>query len=38
MQRIAAPLVLTTSGRLTIAISDVRIASAAVDQGACGTP
>ena len=35
MQRVGAPLVLTTTGRLAIAISDVRIASAAVPQDRC---
>jgi beta-glucosidase len=35
MARISAPLVLSTSGKLTIAISDVRIASASVPQDRC---
>ncbi|HET7817202.1 MAG TPA: exo 1,3/1,4-beta-D-glucan glucohydrolase [Sphingomicrobium sp.] len=35
MQRVAAPLELTTAGELTIAVSDVRIASAAVLQDRC---
>jgi beta-glucosidase len=35
MQRIDTPLLLTTEGRLAIAISDVRIASASVPQDRC---
>jgi beta-glucosidase len=35
MQKVSTPLVLSTSGRLTIAVSDVRIASAAVPQDRC---
>jgi len=35
MQRVAAPFVMTTAGRLAVAISDVRIASAAVPQDRC---
>jgi beta-glucosidase len=35
-KRVRTPFALTTSGRLSLAISDVRIASAAVKQDACG--
>jgi beta-glucosidase len=35
MRKVSSPLVLSTSGRLTIAISDIRIASAAVSQDRC---
>jgi beta-glucosidase len=35
MAKVSAPLVLGTSGQLTIAISDIRIASAAVPQDRC---
>ena len=35
MARVAAPLVVTTGGQLTMAVSDVRIASAAVSQDRC---
>jgi beta-glucosidase len=38
MQRVAVPLRITTAGRLSLAISDVRIASAAVAQDQCGQP
>lgn len=33
---VRTPFALSTSGRLEVAISDIRIASAAVDQNACG--
>jgi beta-glucosidase len=35
MAKVSAPLVLGTSGRLTIAVSDIRIASAAIPQDRC---
>ncbi len=35
MAKITTPLVLKTSGRLTIAVSDVRLASAQVQQDRC---
>jgi beta-glucosidase len=35
-KQVRAPVAVTTSGRLSLAVSDVRIASAAVNQGACG--
>jgi beta-glucosidase len=35
MSKVAAPFALTTSGRLTIAVSDVRIASAVAPQDRC---
>jgi beta-glucosidase len=35
MQKVSSPFVLSTSGRLTIAVSDIRIASAAVPQDRC---
>jgi beta-glucosidase len=35
-KQVRTPFAMTTSGRLALAISDVRIASAAVDQDACG--
>ncbi|HEX8239948.1 MAG TPA: exo 1,3/1,4-beta-D-glucan glucohydrolase [Allosphingosinicella sp.] len=35
---IRTPFALTTSGRLTLAISGVRIASAVIDQNKCGAP
>jgi beta-glucosidase len=35
MAKVSAPLVLSTSGQLTIAVSDVRIASATVPQDRC---
>ena len=38
MQSVTAPVVLTTAGRLQLAISDVRLASAAVDQSVCAWP
>jgi beta-glucosidase len=38
MQRINIPFRITTAGRLSLAISDVRIASAAVPQSQCGQP
>jgi beta-glucosidase len=38
MSRVAVPFSLATAGRLRIAISDVRIASAVVPQDRCGTP
>lgn len=38
MNRVAVPFRLTTAGRLAVAISDIRIASAAVPQDQCGQP
>jgi beta-glucosidase len=38
MARIARPFTIQTAGRLTLSISDVRIASAAVPQDQCGRP
>ena len=38
MQRVIAPIMLSTAGRLTLSVSDVRIASAAVPQNQCGQP
>lgn len=38
MNRVAAPFRLTTGGRLSVAVSDIRIASAAVPQDQCGQP
>jgi beta-glucosidase len=35
MAKISTPLVLTTSGQLAVAVSDVRIASATVPQDRC---
>jgi beta-glucosidase len=35
-KQVQIPFAVTTSGRLALAVSDVRIASAAVDQDACG--
>jgi beta-glucosidase len=36
MQRVSAPITMSTAGRLSLSISDVRIASAAVPQTQCG--
>ena len=36
MSRIAIPFSFATAGRLTLSISDVRVASAAGPQGRCG--
>ncbi|CAA9523861.1 MAG: beta-glycosyl hydrolase, partial [uncultured Sphingomonadaceae bacterium] len=36
MQRVIAPITISTAGRLTLSVSDVRIASAAVSQTQCG--
>ena len=36
--KVSVPAAVETSGRLTLSISDVRIASAIVDQNACGKP
>ena len=38
MNRVAVPFRLTTAGRLTLSLSDVRVASAAVPQDQCGQP
>ena len=38
MDRIAAPLVITSEGSLGLSVAEVRIASAAVDQAQCGQP
>jgi beta-glucosidase len=38
MQRVSAPITISTAGRLALSISDVRIASAAVPQNQCGQP
>lgn len=38
MQRVAVPFRISTAGRLALAVSDVRIASAAVPQTQCGQP
>jgi beta-glucosidase len=38
MNRLDRPFALTTAGRLTLSVSDVRIDSAAVDQDQCGAP
>jgi beta-glucosidase len=38
MQRVSAPITISTAGRLTLSISDVRIASAAVPQTQCARP
>jgi beta-glucosidase len=38
MQRVIAPITISTAGRLTLSVSDVRIASAAVPQNQCGQP
>jgi beta-glucosidase len=38
MQRVSLPFTLATAGRLALAISDVRIASAMVPQDRCGQP
>jgi beta-glucosidase len=38
MARVAVPFTIATAGRLRIAVSDVRIASAAVPQDRCGQP
>ena len=37
MRRVAVPLAVTTAGRLDLSLSDVRIASAAVDQNRCSS-
>lgn len=37
-KRVAVPVAIRTSGRMTLSISDVRVASAMVDQNACGQP
>jgi beta-glucosidase len=36
MDRVAAPLVITAQGGLGLSVSEVRVASAAVDQAQCG--
>jgi beta-glucosidase len=36
MQRVISPIAISTAGRLSLSISDVRIASAAVPQNQCG--
>jgi beta-glucosidase len=38
MGRVAVPFRLTTAGKLSLALSDIRIASAAVPQDQCGRP
>ena len=38
MNRVAVPFRLTTAGKLSLAISDIRVASAAVPQDQCGQP
>ncbi len=38
MQRVIAPFAISTAGRLSLSVSDVRIASAAVPQNQCGQP
>jgi beta-glucosidase len=38
MAKLQAPLVITTSGRMTLTISDARILSATVPQDQCGAP
>jgi beta-glucosidase len=38
MQRVSAPVWISTAGKLTLSVSDVRIASAAVPQNQCGRP
>lgn len=38
MQRVTAPLTISTTGQLSLSVSDVRIASAAVPQNQCGQP
>ena len=38
MARVVSPLNIATSGRLSLSVSDVRIASAAVNQDQCGQP
>jgi beta-glucosidase len=38
MQRVSVPFTLATAGRLTLSVSDVRIASATVPQERCGQP
>jgi beta-glucosidase len=37
-QKVSVPASIRTSGRLTLSVSDVRIASAMVDQNSCGQP
>lgn len=38
MRRVIAPLVIGSTGALTLSVSDARIASASVPQGQCGQP
>jgi hypothetical protein len=38
MSKLSVPLAITTNGRLTLTISDVRVLSAAVPQDLCGVP
>ena len=38
MARVVGSLNIATSGRLSLSVSDVRIASAAVNQDQCGQP
>ncbi|HEX9931291.1 MAG TPA: putative glycoside hydrolase [Allosphingosinicella sp.] len=38
MQRVSVPFTLATAGRLTLSVSDVRIASATVPQDRCAQP
>ena len=37
-KNLSVPMAITTSGKLTMSISDVRLASAMVDQNSCGQP
>ncbi len=37
-KRVTTPVAISTAGRLSLSISDVRVASAMVDQNACGQP
>jgi beta-glucosidase len=36
--KLSVPLAISTAGAMTLSVSDVRIASAMVDQNACGSP
>ena len=38
MGQVVSPLMISTGGRLSLSVSDVRLASAAVDQDQCGQP
>jgi hypothetical protein len=38
MSKLSVPVSITTSGRLTLTISDVRVLSATVAQDQCGAP